>query len=171
MGKPTGTVEGDLRKAELRCNSFRTWSPPLLSPSLSDTCGELGTERWTGSSCLSLWMPEEGGEILLFFRGQTRLPGEVMLELNLTWPPKRGRGSFHIEVKQSRRPELQLLYTTACSAAALQSETSNFHSLLVHLPIICHLIVCITQKLVTWRAWGICPKSTSPGRFEEPKRR
>lgn len=46
MDKSTVMVGGDLRKEELRYNSFHAWSPlPLWSPSLPVTCGELGTER------------------------------------------------------------------------------------------------------------------------------
>lgn len=49
-------------------------------------------------------------------------------------------------------PQLGVLLLVRGTAQTLQAETSNFHSLLVHLLIICHLIPCITQKLVTWRA-------------------
>lgn len=82
MGKPIERIGGNHRKAELRYNSF-IHQANSLSPSLPSTCEDLLTERQTESFCLLPLVLEDVDERLLFCRGQTRLPVDVMLELKL----------------------------------------------------------------------------------------
>lgn len=80
MGKPIERIGGNHRKAELRYNSFI-----LQATSLSQALVRIRRQRGeqTESFCLLPLELEDVDERLLFCRGQTKLPEDMMLELKL----------------------------------------------------------------------------------------